>query len=283
MEAAHAHRNIAAGSDDHAQHAGLHQPRARGLNHRVAAARVHVQSLGQSRFRGSLRRYAARERGRFHRFRENRLVQPGERNQSVGPHAVLRVKEAGAGRFGHVGQHPPRQPEADVILRAAENLHPREILRLLVAQPEKLAAGIAGEHAVIRVAQKSFHAARAPGNPVALLLRALVAPQNRGTNHAHFSVQRHKTVHLAGERHAANVLRVRARLRQHGSNAVRRTAPPVLRVLLRPAGTGRGKRILPCRRGDHPPRLVGKQALRAGRSNVKTDQHPPGHVSSSCF
>ena len=71
----------------------------------------------------------------------------------------------------------------------------------------------------------------------ALGRRALVVPEDRGAQHPVVLVERDEAVHLAGE---ADRGRLDAEVGQRGLGR----APPVLRILLRPAGPGDRERVL---------------------------------------
>ena len=194
------HRNIARRADYNAENARLHQPRARRLNHRIAAAEINAQSLGQTGLIRRRPRDLARQLDRFVRFGENCAIQARQRDQLVRPATILRVHKARSGRLGHIDTLFAGQSEANVILRAQKRDHPFKVLRFVFAHPKKLSARVTGEHSIVRVFQKPFHAARARRNPVALLINALITPEHRRTNHPIILIQRHQPVHLSGHR-----------------------------------------------------------------------------------
>ena len=266
------HRHVAGCADDHAQHAGLYQPAADRLNDRVAAARIAGKPLRKSGERGGFLRHAPRQRGGFHHLREDRLVESCDFDQCIAPAAIFGIEKARAGSIGYIHQQFARHAEADVILRALEDLHAAEVFGFFIAQPQNFAAGVAGQHPVVGVGQQSFHAARTFGDPVALLLRALIAPQDGGTDYVVIRIQRHKTVHLSGIGKPQNIRGIDVCLFQNHLQTAHNALPPVLRILLRPIGLGRVEGIFLCRGCDYLSGFINHDAFCAGGSNVQTDQ-----------
>ena len=203
---------------------------------------------------------------------EDGLVQPGQFDQAVGPPAVAHVKEARAGGVGHVDAQCAGHAVADVVLGADEQLHPREVVRLLLPEPQDLAAGVAGQHLVVGVGQKALQPAGLLGNPVALGLGPLVAPQYGGADDLVVLIQRHQAVHLTGIADARDVLGLHAGLGQYDLQPAHAGVPPVLGVLLRPAGLGGIERVLLGGGCDDLPLVVHDDALRAGGADIQTDQ-----------
>ena len=271
------HGDVARRANHHAQRTGAHQPRAGRLDHGVAAAKVDRQPLGQSRLVRRRARHAPGQLGGLVRRRKDRAVQPGQRDQRLVPPARARVEESGAGGVGDVGGDLAGQAEADVVLRTAKYRHPGEVLRLLIAQPEDLAAGIASEHPVVRVRKQAGQSAGALGDPIALLLRALVAPEHGRADDAQVAVERHQPVHLSGKAQSGDGGPVDRRAGQNRAQAAHDAAVPVGGILLRPAGARRGEGVFLRGRCEHGAGFVHGDALRAGGSDVEADQQLLAH------
>ena len=110
--------------------------------------------------------------------------QPGgvdvERGQDVfAPGAVRDVEQDGARGVGDIGGVLAGQPEADVVLGQSDSLDARVDVRFVVAEPEELRRGEAGERAVAGEGDEPFEPDRLL-DLVALGLRALVVPEDRG-------------------------------------------------------------------------------------------------------
>ena len=266
------HGDVAGRADDHAHHAGLDQPRARGLNDGVAAAGVDRQALGQARFLGAGAGDAAGEVGRFKHIREDGLVKPGQGDEVVGPDALAGVEKARARGVGGIDGHLAADLEADIVLGADEARHLRKQLRLLFLEPDELAAGVTGQHLVVGVGEQAGEAAGLFGDPVALLLRAAVAPEDGGADDVQVLIQRHQTVHLAGKADPGDLVFRHVGLGEDDLQAAHHRVPPVLRILFGPAGLGGGEGVLLRGGGQYRALVVHEDALRAGGADVQTDQ-----------
>jgi hypothetical protein len=75
----------------------------------------------------------------------------------------------------------------------------------VVAHPDDLGRGEAGQHRVGGLGDKSFQA-DGLRDVIALLLRALVAPQNRGAQRLAALVEQDQAVHLARKPDARNLV-----------------------------------------------------------------------------
>ena len=204
----------------------------------------------------------ARDRGRLVRGR-----QPLERNLErvadlVRPAPAGDVEEQRAGCVGGVDRVLAGQAKPHVVLRQQHVADPRVRLRLVRAQPEQLRGGEAGERAVAGQRDQ-------PVEPDARLDlgalggRALVVPEDRRAQHALVGVEHDEPVHLPGE--ADRALRQAREARLRG-------APPVLRVLLRPAGLRRRERVALVGGGEHLAVRRDRDRLDAGRADVEPDQ-----------
>ena len=93
---------------------------------------------------------------------------------------------------------------------------------------------------------------------------ALVVPEDRRPEHRSFGVEHDEPVHLAGE---ADPGAARGRRREHGLRRV----PPVLRVLLGPAGLRRRERVPSLGARKHVALRARSRRLDAGRADVEAD------------
>jgi hypothetical protein len=77
-------------------------------------------------------------------------------------------------------------------------------------------------------------------------------------------------VHLAGETHAHDAIGGDAALRQDGGHGLSTGAPPIVGILLRPAGLRRMERGVIGRRRSQPPAVVvDEQRARTARTDVE--------------
>ena len=146
------------------------------------------------------------------------------------------VEEERPGGVGRVDRPLAGQPETHVVLREHDAVDARVDLGLVPAQPQELRRGEAGERAVAGERDQALE-------PDALLdlgalgRRALVVPEDRRTEDLASLVEADEPVHLAREADAA--LRG-AEPRERGLAR----APPVLGILLRPAGLRRRQAVV---------------------------------------
>ena len=154
----------------------------------------------------------------------------------VAPAAVRDVEEERARRVRDVDRALARQPQPDVVLRQQDVRDPRIRLGLVVPQPEELRRREAGQRAVPGQLDQPLEA-DALLDLGALGRGALVVPEDRRAQHLLVLVERDEAVHLAGEadRRGLDV--------EVGERGLGR-APPVLRILLGPAGPGDRERVL---------------------------------------
>ena len=170
----------------------------------------------------------------------------------VAPAPVRDVEEQRPRGVGRVDRRLAGQPQADVVLGQQDAADPRVDLGLVAAQPEQLRRGEAGQRAVAGERDQ-------PLEPDALLdLRALgsgalVVPEDRRPQHA-VRRRRGRRARASGRRGRSRPVaaeRARARLGR---------APPVLGILLRPAGLRRRERVLSSARRDDLARRARSRA-----------------------
>jgi hypothetical protein len=185
------------------------------------------------------------------------------------------VQQQRAGGVGDVGGVLSGEPEPDVVLGQGDARDLAVGVGLVVAQPQQLGRREAGQRAV--AGQRDQLSEPDGGlDLLALGLGALIVPQDRGTQHAVFGVQRDQPVHLAAQADAGGVADGRGQLGQDGLGG----APPVPGVLLRPAGARGGQGVLRLDPSQDPSIRVDRQPL--GGRGPDVDAHEYRHVSKLC-
>ena len=101
---------------------------------------------------------------------------------------------------------------------------------------------------------------------------ALVCPDDSVPHRLSVLIHRHHTVHLAGKADAGDLILGHVGLGEDDLQAAHHRVPPVLRVLLGPAGLGGGEGVLLRGGGQYRALVVHEDALRAGGADVQTDQ-----------
>src|SRR5579875_1627649 len=127
------------------------------------------------------------------------------------------------------------EQKANLIFGQEHEPRLRVYLRLVIAYPQQLWRGEAGQRRITDILDKLARADLL-GDPAALCVAALVGPDDTGTQNAILAIQQHNTVHLAGEAHPAHIRSVHAeasRRHQARANGRRGRLPPVVGILLR--------------------------------------------------
>ena len=182
---------------------------------------------------------------------------------------MLHVKQQHAGGVGVIAGVDARELVGQVVLREHDLCDLFEVFRLVFAHPEELRGGEAREGNVRR---QSRELVLADGivEVVDLLKRASVIPQNRRANDVVGCVQRNKAVHLPAGADACNFTCVKAA--QQLGNTGHNCAPPVLGLLLRPAGVWEDERILVRDLVHDRAGFIHQQQLARGRAEIDTDK-----------
>ena len=167
------------------------------------------------------------------------------------------VEQQRSGGVRRVDRVLPREPEPHVILREQHVRHAGPDLGLVLAHPQQLRRGEPGQRAVPRQLDQPRQADRLL-DLRALRAGPLVVPEDRRPEYQPIRVEQDEPVHLAGETERPVAA---------GEHALRR-APPVLRVLLCPAGLRDRERILLLGPRQHLARLGDPNRLDAGRPDV---------------
>jgi hypothetical protein len=171
---------------------------------------------------------------RFEKFWEQLHVNSSFGEDFARPRAVGYVEHQCSGSVGDVNGGFAGQPQTDVILRQHDFAHALPVLRLVLADPEKLCES---EICQRRIAGQLDDAVKADGALELLGLRfgALVTPNQSGTNDLVILVKQDGAMHLAGKADGGDGLSGEARGLKRFANRDCRGAPPIARVLLRPA------------------------------------------------
>ena len=145
---------------------------------------------------------------------------------------------------GQVEEHRPRavglvhrvvagEAEPDVVLRQQDVGDPRPDVRLVVADPDELGGGEAGERVVAGDRDEPLRADDL-ADQVALGAGPLVVPEDRRPEDLVGGVEEDGAVHLAGEADGDDVVAGDARVGEDGPDRGDRAVPPQARVLLAP-------------------------------------------------
>ena len=139
------------------------------------------------------------------------------------PPPVLDIQQRRPAGIGHFGRMNAGQLVPDVIFRQQHLDHLVISLPLMVPQPDDLRRREPGQHGVTDILHQVLlpHLRR---DPVALRLRPLIAPEQRGPQDVVVFVQKHRPVHLPRQPDARDLLAPDARLLPAHS-CVARTVP----------------------------------------------------------
>src|SRR5437867_2758177 len=113
----------------------------------------------------------------------------------------------------------------------------------MLADPQQLGKGEAGQRRVCR----EFNQLRGTdllGDLFALLLRALIAPDDRRPQHFAAVIQQNGAMHLPREANASNGVRGYSSSGESRTECVTSCAPPVARILLRPIDFSRSEMLV---------------------------------------
>ena len=182
---------------------------------------------------------------------------------------MLHVKQQHAGGVGVIAGVDARELVGQVVLREHDLCDLFEVFRLVFAHPEELRGGEAREGNVGRQRGQLVFADDVI-EIVDFFGRASVVPQNRRTDDVVGCIQRDKAVHLAAGADARDQFCVKAA--QQLGNTGHNCAPPVLGLLLRPAGVWEDERILVRDLVHDRAGFIHQQQLARGRAEIDTDK-----------
>ena len=177
-----------------------------------------------------------------------RRRQPGgrdpERGDDLGrPVARGQVEQDRAGPVGLVHGVLAGQAEPQVVLGQQDVGGPRPHVGLVIADPDELRRGEAGQRVVAGDRDEPLRA-DCGTDRVALGGGPLVVPQDGRAEHAVGVVEQHQPVHLAGQPDRLDVVAGDARGGQDGPDRGHGPVPPGGRVLLAPERVGRAEAVL---------------------------------------
>ena len=181
---------------------------------------------------------------------------------------MLHVEQEHAGGIGVIAGVDAGELIGQIVLREHDLCDSPEVLRLVFAHPEKLRRGEAREGNVGRQRGQLVFADDVI-EIVDFFGRAPIVPQNCRTDDVVGFIQRDKAVHLPAGADACNFTCVKAA--QQLGNTGHNCAPPVLGLLLRPAGVREAEGILLRDSIQNRAVLRDKQQLAGGCPQVNTD------------
>ena len=197
------------------------------------------------------------------------LVDVQNLQQLVRPAAVGHIQQLHAAGVADLGGIVAGEHIAHIVL-GQENVAAAGVnVRLMLAHPHDLGQGEARQGRVGGDADEIV-IADLFGDLVALLLGALVAPDDGGAQHLAVFIQHDQAVHLPGNAQGHHVRRVHAAFADHGFHRGRGGVPPVEGILLSPAVAGLAHGILHRGGADHAAFLVKKHGFGSGGTQVDT-------------
>jgi len=234
----------------------------------VARAGDDLHALRQAERARNFRLYGADdlvalEEPRHLRFRDAAHVQHLPR-----PAPVRHVEQEHPARVRIVAGVHAGELVDDIVLRQHDLRDAVEQLRLVLFHPQQLRRGEAGERDV-RGQLRELFPANVLVEPIRLIRRAPVVPQDRGAEHVVIFIQRDQTVHLPADADAGDLRGVVPV--QQRREPLRDGVPPVRGRLLRPAGVREGERILARDGVEDIPRLIHEQQLHRRGAEVYPD------------
>jgi hypothetical protein len=147
-----------------------------------------------------------------------------------------------------------------------------ENLWFVLAHPHDLGRGEAGQHLIAGQLQQPIESAHLLGDRCALFTRALIVPQNGGTQNVIGSIEHDQAVHLPRQSDRGHFVARSIGFAQCSCDAGNRALPPIGRILLRPQRLRRRERIFGRVRGDYRAALVDQQRFRAGRGDIDAEK-----------
>ena len=259
----------AGGSQGGERTPGAHHAGADGGGGVIARAAHHGRAGGKA---GGLRGGGADDAGHlagFVHFAQQAGIDVQGIEDFFAPPAVGHVQQVHARGVGHLRGEFAGQFIPDVVLGQQDMAALAIDFRLVFPHPENLARREAGQGGVCRDGNQAV-AAQPFGDFVALLLRAAVAPEDGAAQDLAVFVQHHQPVHLAGQAHALDVPGINAAGLDHRADGLTHRAPPIARLLLRPAVLGLIKRIFHRGFGQSLACFVKQDGFGAGGANIDT-------------
>ena len=258
----------AGGAQGNVAAAVFHRAGAHGGGGVVARARDHLDAGGNAQQIGDFRLHFAHHLIAFKQL--GHLIQPHVTNlhHFLGPGLVLHVQQQDTGSIGIIAGVHAGQPIIDVILGQHDLGDPAEILRLILLHPDQLGRGKAGKGDVGGILGQFILA----DHIVQIIHRvgsAAIVPQNGGANHPIVFVQGYQAVHLSAAADTDNAGGVKAL--QQFPNAVHTGVPPIIGLLLAPAGLRKIQGIFPGYGIEDLAAAIHQQQLYSGSAQVNTN------------
>ena len=183
-----------------------------------------------------------------------------ERRENLGrPGSGGEVEQDRAGTVGDVDREIIGEPVADVVLGQEDVADPGPVVGFVSLHPQQLGGREPGEGIVAGDLDQAIGSDPTP-DLGALVLGALIVPQDRGPHHFASTVEKDRTVHLAGETDRLDVRPGDAQIRQDLADRRRRSRPTRAGDLARSRADAesRSRRTTKRRR---VPRLLDRSAM----------------------
>ncbi|MNS94141.1 hypothetical protein D3C72_1283480 [compost metagenome] len=159
------------------------------------------------------------------------FIQPRGGEQFGRPFARAGIEPGGAGGVGHFRDVFAGQPQTQIILRQQYLGHFREDIGFVLRHPGKLRRGEAGENDVAGDLAETRIGIQRGG----LGMGARIVPQDAGAQHLAISINKRRTMHLAGKADALYGAKLFRKLLLQAGNGCSGRGNPVRRVLFGPA------------------------------------------------
>ena len=194
-------KHDAAGAERDEHTALFHRARADSADRLVAAADYNLRRGAHSAFGGKCGRNGADYVGGFENRGKLCFADADEVEHRRAPPAVFHVEIKRTAVIGYVAPENSADFVGDVILRQHYFRYLCEVVRFVLFQPHQLGRRKARERHVARPFEQ-FFSADFFVEISALLSRAVVVPEYRGTDDVVICVEHDKSVHLSAERNA---------------------------------------------------------------------------------
>ena len=220
-------------SDGTRDDSGLDDPIADRAGRLIARACDYWSAFRETRRVSGRSGNPAADRNRFEGHRQNGCVDSNSPGHFIGPSPARDVEQSSSRSIGYICRVLAGQTESNVVFGKHYFACPFEMRRLVVSNPDELWQSEAGEN---RIGSESKNGVLTdqPVDLVDLGLAALIAPDQRGTNHLIGCIQHHEPMHLSGQANAGDLSAGNVGPRQHTTYGLLGRVPPVLRPLLRP-------------------------------------------------
>ena len=184
------------------------------------------------------------------------------------PAALGDIQHQRSGGVGDVDGELAAQPETDVVFRQQHLPHVLPDVGLMRPDPQELGQREVRERWIRRQLQEPIAADRLV-EPAAFGFGALIAPDDRGPQYGAVRIKQDGPVHLAGQADAGDRAGGDPAGRHDRGNRLVRRPPPVVGVLLGPAGARRTKRgVVPRLRPEEHAVVAQDQRARSAGADI---------------